>query len=194
MLKKRKNLKKNNILIFLLVCFSCSHSYMPKPKGYVRLDLPEKKYQLCDSTLPYKFEYPVYCILEPDKDKNTEPFWINIVFPTLNGKIHISYKKIHHNLSSLTEDARQLAYKHTIKAESIDETRIKKENTKVYGILYDINGNVASSVQFFITDSTDHFLRGSLYFNAHPNKDSLAPAIKFCRADILHFIETFKWK
>ncbi|NOZ45910.1 MAG: gliding motility lipoprotein GldD, partial [Chlorobi bacterium] len=64
----------------------------------------------------------------------------------------------------------------------------------VYGILYDIKGNAASSINFFVTDSTQHFLRGALYFNSKPNKDSLAPVVDFIRKDIVHLMETFKWK
>jgi gliding motility-associated lipoprotein GldD len=184
----------NKILLVLLFLPGCKNDYTPKPAGFMRIDFPEKKYILFDSTCPYRFEYPVYSIIEPDKDKNTEPYWINIVFPTLNGKIHISYKKINHDLSSMTEESRDLAYKHTVKAEAINETLIVNKEKKVFGILYDIQGSVASSVQFILTDSTRHFLRGSLYFYSHPNKDSLMPVIKFCRSDIEHMIQTFEWE
>ena len=180
--------------LVLTAASSCSHDYVPKPAGFVRIDLPEKKYKQYTGDLPYSFEYPEYCRIEADEENNAEPFWINIVFPSLKGKIHISYKKINGNLFTLTEDCRTLAYKHTIKAEAIDDHTIQMKDKKVYGMLYDIHGNVASSVQFFLTDSTRNFLRGSLYFNTQPNKDSLAPVIDFCREDILHFIETFIWK
>jgi gliding motility-associated lipoprotein GldD len=184
----------NNFFLIILLFSGCKNQLTPKPAGYLRFDFPEKKYVLFDSTFPYRFEYPAYCIIERDRDKNSEPYWINIAFPSLNGKIHISYKKVSHNLPSLLEDSRDLAYKHTVKAEAIDELLIRNKEKKVYGILYDIQGNVASSVQFVLTDSVHHFLRGSLYFYSHPNKDSLMPAIKFCRADIEHMIQTFEWK
>jgi gliding motility-associated lipoprotein GldD len=64
----------------------------------------------------------------------------------------------------------------------------------IYGILYELKGNVASPMQFFVTDSTHHFLRGSLYFRTEPNKDSLAPVINFAQKDIRHIIETLNWK
>jgi len=191
MREKRKN---QSSFFFILILFSCSRTYTPKPADYIRIDFPEKKYILCDSTLPYRFEYPAYCYIKSYNDKVSQPFWINIVYPTLNGTLYIDYKKIKNNLATLSEDAHALAYKHTIKAESIDETRIHFKNKKVYGIIYDIQGNAATSLQFYITDSTENFLRGSLYFNAHPNKDSLAPVLKFCREDVLYFIETFEWK
>jgi len=93
------------------------------------------------------------------------------------------------------EDSRKLAYQHSVKAEAINEKLVKRDTAKVFGLLYDIEGlNTASSVQFFLTDSTNHFLRGALYFNLVPRNDSLSPVIKFIKKDITHLIETFKWK
>jgi len=186
--------KAANILSIVLLAVGCTNQYSPRPAGYMRIDLPEKRYILFDSSCPYRFEYPDCARIEPDRDKHSEPHWINISYPSLRGKIHISYKNISRNLAALSEESRDLAYKHTIKAESIIETRIHNREKKVYGILYDIQGNVASTVQFILTDSSKNFLRGSLYFYVHPNKDSLMPMVKYCRADIEHMIQTFEWK
>jgi gliding motility-associated lipoprotein GldD len=130
----------------------------------------------------------------PDTDYIAEPCWINIEFPEFDGKIHISYKAVDQNLNDFTEDSRTLTYKHTIKADAIKETVYTNPDLEVHGILYDIKGNAASSVQFYLTDSNNHFLRGSLYFNVQPDKDSLAPVVAFFRQDIIHLIESFKWK
>lgn len=177
-----------------IVSGACHRSYTPKPRGFPRVEFPEKKYILFDSVCPYRFEHPVYSRVVPDTDIFTEPCWINIEFPDFAGKIHISYKKVNDNLYDYIEDSRSLAYKHTIKAEAIRETVYTDPVKRIYGILYDIKGNAASSVQFFLTDSTKNFLRGSLYFNVEPNKDSLAPVIAYFREDIVHLIETFEWK
>jgi len=119
---------------------------------------------------------------------------ISISFPDYKAKIHLSYKDISGNLNQLTEDARTLAYKHTYKADAIDEQVFINPEQKVYGILYDIKGNSASSIQFYVTDSSKHYLRGALYFRCQPNKDSLAPAIEYFTADVVHLIETLRWK
>lgn len=132
--------------------------------------------------------------MEKDKDRNAEPCWFNLVFSKYNATIHLSYKDVNKNLSQFIEDAHTLAYKHTIKADAIEENRIVDNRRKVYGLIYDIKGNAASSVQFYVTDSLRHFLRGSLYFNVAPDKDSLAPAIDFFRKDIQHLVETIEWK
>ena len=178
-------------LLFTIGLTSCESESFPKPKGYCRIDLPAKKYQHYNSPYPYTFDYPIYSNII---DYKTDSCWINIVFPTLNGKIHISYKNVKHNIAKHLEDTRTLAYKHTIKADAIGETPYYNNEKKVYGILYEIKGNAASSLQFFLTDSTEHFIRGALYFEARPNKDSLAPVIDFLKKDVIHLIETLEWQ
>jgi gliding motility-associated lipoprotein GldD len=115
-------------------------------------------------------------------------------FPRFRAKIHFSYKPVNKNLEAILKETYDYAYSHSIKADAITELPWQHRENKVYGILYDIKGNTASSIQFFVTDSTKNFLRGALYFSAEPQADSLAPVIEFFREDIIHMIETFKWK
>jgi gliding motility-associated lipoprotein GldD len=173
---------------------SCNRGHTPLPSGHVRIKTPEKAYRLYDAQPQYSFEIPVYARVERDSSRGFQPGWINIVFPQFNGSIHLSYKPVDGNLGQYIADCRTLAYKHTVKAEEIDETPFIQREQKRYGMIYDLKGNVASEVQFFITDSTTHFLRGSLYFNCPPNQDSLKPVVDFIREDIIHLIETTKWK
>lgn len=178
--------------LLLSVC-SCRNPSVPKPRGHFRIDFPEKAYTSFDSVCPFTFEYPVYSEIrkEPGID---EYCWFNIEFTDYSGKLHLSYMDVNDNLMQLTEDAHKLAYKHSIKAEAIEEKLWINEEYNVYGIIYLISGNAASSVQFFVTDSISHYLRGSLYFDALPDKDSLAPVINFFRDDVIHLVETLKWQ
>jgi gliding motility-associated lipoprotein GldD len=180
------------ILLLSLLC--CKRHYTPKPAGYLRIDFPEKTYQIYNSSCPFTFEYPLYGKIIADTSRIAEPCWINIEFPSFGGKIHISYKPVSNNVNVYIEDSRTLAYKHTVKADAISETLYTNDEKKVYGLLYQIKGDAASSVQFYLTDSTRHFLRGSLYFNVQPNADSLAPVIDFFMEDIMHLVETLEWK
>jgi gliding motility-associated lipoprotein GldD len=174
---------------------SCGSDYVPKPEGFYRIDLPEKKYRLFDSTYPFTFEYPVYAQIVPDTLKNAEPYWINLSFPVFRGQVNLSYKTIDKNLSQYAEDAYNMAMKHIPKADNIDPERIDISENNVHGITYNISGTgAASPYQFFVTDSTVNFMRGALYFNAVPNNDSLSPVITFIKEDIKHMIETLKWK
>ena len=182
-------------LIISIVSFSCHEISVPKPRGYFRIALPEKKYVKYDTICPFVFEYPAYSKISYDIGSKNEPCWFNIEYPGYNAKIYITYKKVNNNFEAIMEDSYKLDVKnHTIKADAINETPWQNTEGKVYGILYDLKGNTASAVQFYVTDSIKHFLRGSLYFAVQPNKDSLAPVIDFFRKDILHMIETFNWK
>src|ERR1700741_5207103 len=168
--------------------------FTPKPKGYFRIDFPEKKYRLYDSICPYSFEIPTYSFINNDKHRGADPCWINVNFPKFNAQIHLSYKEIHNNLDTFLMDSRDFAIKHQVKATGLDETVIIRDSAKVYGLVYDISGNTASNVQFYLTDSTHHFMRGALYFNSIPNIDSLKIVVDYLRKDIVHMIQTFKWK
>jgi gliding motility-associated lipoprotein GldD len=191
------------LLAALLPLFAAScgqRGYTPKPRGYFRIDLPEKAYRVFNEPgYPYTFEYPVYANIVKDTlffdQKAENPWWINVSIPQLNGKIYLSYKEIGRKnvLDKLIDDAFKLTYKHTYKAESIEEQDIHTPNN-VHGLFYEVGGNAASAKQFYATDSTAHFLRGALYFYAPPNADSLAPVNKFLEEDMRHLVETLKWK
>jgi gliding motility-associated lipoprotein GldD len=137
---------------------------------------------------------PVYSKIGNDKNYGAEPCWLNLNFPNFNGTLHLSYKAVNDNLKGYLEDTYTLASKHQVKSSGIEEQFISRGSNKVYGLIYEIKGNVASSFQFFITDSTHHFLRGALYFNAVPNSDSIAPVLEFIKKDIYQMIATFEWK
>jgi len=181
-------------VIIITLLFSCEETYYPRSHGYLRTDFPKKEYRLFDANFPYSFEMPVYSEIKKDSSRGAEKYWADWNFPKFKATVYFSYKNIENNLDEYEEDTRNLAYKHTIKADEINTVIWNNEEKKVYGILYDIKGDVASQVQFYLTDSTKHFLRGAFYFNCVPNKDSLAPSLKYLRKDIDTMIETFKWK
>lgn len=181
-------------LIGATLLWSCGQDYVPKPRGYFRIDFPEKKYIKYDTVCPFTFEYPEYAVIEKDPTPGTPACFINMSFPKFNAKIHLTYLDGNGQIAGYIEESREMVYKHTIKAEAINEKLFIDSVRKVYSVFYEIKGNAASSLQFFATDSVNHFLRGALYFNSTPNKDSLAPVIKFLQPDIQHIIETLEWK
>ena len=179
--------------LLLLLVISCTKTYTPKPYGYFRIDLPKKEYAKITNELPYKFEIPSYAKLVDDKDVGAEKYWVNVQFPQFNATIHISYKALHGNIDQIIDDSHKMAYKHSVKADAIKETGLFMEEKRVFGLMYEIKGDAASSVQFTLTDSTNHFVRGALYFNNIPNKDSLAPVVKFIKDDVIRLMESFEW-
>jgi hypothetical protein len=191
------NFKQIIPLLFLAITFvSCGDNedaYTPKPKGYYRVVFPKHTYkEFSPANCPYSFELSTSAVAVPDTNSLSEPFWYYIVMPKLNGEIYLTYKKLNGDFGKYAEDTRTLVYKHTSRASSINES-VLKVNDHVGGIMYEIGGDAASPIQFFVTDSTQHFLRGALYFNAAPNADSIAPSVKYAKEDILQMIKTMKW-
>jgi len=180
--------------IILMMLFSCEETYYPRSHGYLRTDFPEKEYKVFDINYPYSFEIPSYSDIKKDSSRGAEKYWSDWNFIPYNATVYLSYKSVQNNLSEYEEDTRKLVYKHTIKADEINSIVWNNKERKVYGVLYDIKGDVASQIQFYLTDSTTHFLRGAFYFNCVPNKDSLAPSLNFLRSDIDKMIETFEWR
>ena len=198
-----KNFLKLSCIIFpalgTLVFYSCGSDaddlQTPEPNAYFRIDFPEKKYTVFSDSCPYEFEYPSNCaMVVPDTDPNSESCWKNIIYPRFGAEINLSYKRVDHNLNKYLNDTWALATRHQIKASGMPETAIYRDSAKVYGLIFEIEGNAASSLQFFVTDSTHHFLRGALYFFAHPNYDSLTPVINFIKKDVEKMVTTLKWK
>ncbi|MCX8081306.1 MAG: gliding motility lipoprotein GldD [Bacteroidia bacterium] len=180
----------------LIICIACEEDDavpLPKPRGYYILEFPNKSYRRWDTVFcPFSFEIPLYARMEK---KDTFQCWWNMALPKNKAMLHLSYKTLTtHPLPQLIEDCRTLAIKHQIKAMGLEEIPVIIDSSKVYGLIYNIMGNTASNLQFYITDSVSHFLRGSLYFNAYPNYDSLLPAIQFFKEDIIRLIRTTRWK
>ena len=201
----RMRLLKTSVFLIVLISLAgstgCRKGSVPKPIGYFRIDLPKREYVVFDNSaekkadLPFSFEYPAYGKLSYGDENKSEPGWLNIEFPSYKAKIYLTYKNINNNFDGLMEQTYKMNVKnHVSMADAIKEQVISNEEKRVFGILYDLKGNTASAVQFYVTDSLKHYLRGSLYFAAEPDADSLKPVIDFFRGDIVHLIETLKWQ
>lgn len=182
-----KNLIGLSVLIALA---SCSEDTKPKPSGELRLEYPTAKYQPYGGTCPFTFDFSNFSKLGQAK----KDCWYNISYPTMKANIFFTYYPITNNFGLHLKEAERMVYEHTIKASSIDTKSFAFPEKKVYGNYYELKGQSASNIQFYITDSTKHFVTGNLYFNTRPKPDSLAPAVDYIRKDILHLIETFQWK
>lgn len=185
----------NRITVYFSVLFlvACGQNYSPKPYGYFRVYLPAHEYRTLNNEMPFQFEYSNVANIVVRKQPH-EKYWFDLTYPKFNATLHVSYKSIHGNFRELTEDARRFVYKHSIKADNISEIAFNNAEKNVHGILYDLTGNTASNMQFTLTDSTRHFLRGALYFDNVPNKDSIAPIAHYIRYDMVRLMESFAWK
>lgn len=192
---------RNSICILIVIlCFSCGQDYITKPKAFLRLEYPKANYEESHlKQLPFTFEtnsLATNVILKEVKSP-TESYGINIEYPSLRGTIFLTYKAIQNNennLRNFLRDAQKFTLEHTQKADEIPAYPYENKERKVYGLLSEVKGNVASPAQFYVTDSINHFLTGSLYFYTKPNYDSILPAANYLQKDIKQIMETIKWK
>ncbi|CAN5270878.1 hypothetical protein BH09BAC2_BH09BAC2_01680 [soil metagenome] len=197
--------------------FSCNSDYTSKKRGYFKIDFPPREYvQFNDSAFPFSFEYPKYATIAKDTSyfdsSSSNPYWFNVVFPQFNGKIYVSYKRIGgksiykvkkdnryidsagiNNFENMVADAYKITFKNQVKAYSIEDSLMHTPHN-LTGVFFNVTGNVATANQFFLSDTTRNFLRGALYFDATPNEDSLQIVNNFLRQDMLHMINTLKWR
>lgn len=185
-----KNVIKLIFSVLMLAFYSCQEEVYPKPKAYLNLEYPkEKTFIKTELDCPYNFEVNSKTILEQN-----EKCWLKIKYPKLKANIDITYKPVKKNLRKIFIDAEKLTTKHSVKADEISFIPFVNPKAKVYGKITDVTGNAASPVQFYLTDSTNHFLTGALYFNVTPNYDSIYPSIKYIEKDIVYLMETLQWK
>ncbi|NVK52881.1 MAG: gliding motility lipoprotein GldD [Flavobacteriaceae bacterium] len=180
------------IISFILISFlfiACKEEILPKPTGYLSLRYPANSYQKLDIERPYTFEISTLA-----NAKNQQKKWLKIHYPALKASIDITYRPVEQNLRELLIEAEKLVYEHAVKAEEITTKNFENLNKKVYGSVQEILGNAASQIQFHVTDSTQHFIKGALYFYTKPNYDSILPAVAYIKKDITHLIETLEWK
>lgn len=183
------------VLFVLLFLFGCREEGVPRPRGYFRIDLPEHGYSKFESECNIEMDIPNYAKIEMFKDRiSPDSCWFNIHMPKLKATVYCTYFAVDNDFDKLVKDAYGFAAKHEMKATALKRTLINDAENKLYGIIYDIEGNAASQVQFFLSDSTQHFFRGSLYFNSRPNPDSLAPVLSFVREDIDKMVRSVRWK
>lgn len=181
----------------VLLCFSCREDPVPKPKALLRLDYPKAEYKDIQTDLPFTFEKNTLAqrIKKIKMDAKSNSFGVNVEYPSLKGTIYLTYIKVtEDNLIPLIRDSQNLTQEHTQKANAIEGDFYENKDHKVFGMFYEVGGNAASQAQFYVTDSVNHFLNGSLYFYAKPNYDSILPAADYLKKDIKRLMETLKWK
>lgn len=194
---KLKFLKVRTLKYILIVAtlFSCKEPAVPKPKGYFRIEIPERNFSEVESGCGLAFEKAQLSKLEKvDTDKSGDACWFNISYPQFNARLHCTTMEVRDNLVDLMNDAQDMVFSHEKKANGISRIRVVNEEKNLNGVMYHIGGPVATPIQFFVTDSTDHFLRGSLYFNHIPNADSTAPVVNALLGDIENIMKTASWE
>ena len=186
-------MKLFSTLLIFLTCFSCEEVLIPKPKAFLRLDFKKASYHKSYGELPFLFEKNRLTQMSISKKQNSLEGLV-LSYPTSKASIFINYKKVNKDLKKHINDAKKITEKHRQMADEISQRKYGNNFEKVYGMFYDLKGNVASQSQFYLTDSINHFLSGALYFETKPNYDSTLPAISYIQKDIMRLIESLRWK
>ncbi|TDX13996.1 gliding motility lipoprotein GldD [Flavobacterium sp. S87F.05.LMB.W.Kidney.N] len=176
-------------ILLALTVLSCKKDVLPKPASFLRLDYAEAKYVNFENNCPFAFQMNEDAVIKGEKDCG-----FAITYPKMKATIYLTYKPVNGNIDKLLRDAQKLTYEHVIKADDILEQPYINPQKKVYGMFYQVDGNAATNSQFYVTDSTRHFLIGSVYFYAKPNFDSIMPAASYVKNDMQRLMETLKWK
>ncbi|MCL6267503.1 gliding motility lipoprotein GldD [Flagellimonas myxillae] len=180
---------KTLVLLSIMVLIGCKEDVIPKPHAMLRLEYPEASYKSMLNECSFSFDQNTLSVIKEDKDCS-----LVLDYPSMKGSVYITYKPVKDNLKTLLTDAQKLSYEHVVKADNIVEQPFINPEGKVYGMFYEVSGDAASQSQFYVTDSTDHFVTGSLYFYAKPNYDSILPAAMYLQQDIRRIMETLRWK
>jgi len=190
-------------ITFLVLALSCGEPppQLPKPRLYPKVTYPEKSYKkFSEQNCPFTMQVPEYFEVVKDENRNSQESqyncWFDLYCKELNTYLHFSYIPFSNRkeFDKLISDAFEMADKHNIKASSRQEALIDNQAAEVYGLLFEIDGPVATPLQFFMTDSTQNFIRGSLYFKSAVNRDSIAPVYNFLKSDVARMIERFEWQ
>ncbi|MFN8357833.1 MAG: gliding motility lipoprotein GldD [Spirosomataceae bacterium] len=184
------------VAMFSLLLSSCGRDYSPKPHGFPRLNLPPHQYQTLQGNYPYEFEFSKYATVYPDTFAKAEPYWIFVHYPLFKASVQLTYKPVMNSqerLKNMIDDAHRLSFKHNVKAYSIQETTLQTKSGRTVGLIR-LLGEVPSHLQFYTTDSTKHFMRGAFYLSSATDNDSLQPVIDYVRQDMMHLLNTLKWK
>lgn len=182
------------LFIIYVLSFTACNDYMPKPAGYPRIDRQRSEMQTFDSSR-FSFLYPASVEIREVKKEAQSGYWFNLVYTEFDATIYCTYLPTNKtNLGQLLNESYHLAYSHASRADGIEQVQFADSLNHMCGIIYDIKGAVASPIQFYLTDNTSNFLRGSLYFNQTVRADSIVPVVKFIREDIVGIMKTLKWK
>jgi len=194
------------VFLITMVFTQCKEDkvFIPKPRMYPKIEFPAKSFKAfqpnsCDFNMeiPEYFQYikDTSSVKKLDINPEDAACWFDLYSEQLNSYIHMSYFAIdsRKGFDKLVADAFEMVDKHNVKANYRDEIKVDDASRRLHGILFEIDGPVATPLQFFLTDSTNHFLRGSLYFKSQVNTDSIAPVYSFVKEDFNHLLESFKW-
>jgi gliding motility-associated lipoprotein GldD len=178
----------------LLFHFSCDEtSYLPREKAFLRLE----------------FEKPMYGTFSSESSK------LNFIYNNASAsfeiiseektvlrykhiKIDILLSNIQLENTSSFEESLQNFYMflepHRKKSNQISVKEFISADNKRFAKVFEMRGPVASPLQFYVTDSINNFLFGSMNLIQKSDYDSIYPSVMYVKNDIFSIIESVNWE
>ena len=187
--KIMKNIGVTTIITLMLIVVGCREKTAPKPTAYPFIENRATEYTPHNiKTYPLQFNIANNAITESNNKNNK---WLNIKYPDYNATIYCTYINSDSNkIQTEIAKSRELVYIHAKLATEINTLSYSDTTKNTTAELYILKGNVATPLQFVATDQSTYIFRGSLYFNAQVNNDSVAPIVEYLKNDIYQIIET----
>lgn len=177
------------IIFLALIVFSCNNNVnLPKQKAYFAPEFEIPTYKKISLDCNYTFNINFQASINNIKNCNYEIYYKN-----LNAKIFINQIVLSNSIETVLNTFNQKINENSRLSDQIIQSNYVNIDKKIYSKLYSFVGNSPSNIQFYVTNQTDKFLTGSLFFETEPNYDSLFPYIDYIRNDIKKMVDSFRW-
>ena len=181
-----------SLFFFTLIIFSCNEPNLPKQNGFFRIEFKEPYYSVYEEIdTPFKFYYNSS---STNLDQiGSDQFLFD--YKDLNLSLNLSFYNINssQDLEKKARDFSLILDTHTKKSNGVILREYDNDNKSIFGKLYEIKGDVASPLQFYLTDSVSNFISGSVNLKFKSNYDSIYPSIQYVKNDVLVLFESINW-
>ena len=186
------------LLAFLILnAYACKEpAPVPKPPTYLNINFPHHSYSIVKGDCPYEFKLASLYNYKTIENSKFNSCIQEIKLGPLNGSLFLYYISIpsKDSLPDIINFSNDRVDEHKFKADKIEFEQIIDTKNRVFGTFFELKGNVATNFQFYLTDSSQHFVRGEVLLNCRPNYDSLRPVLNYLKIDLLELVHNFKWK
>ena len=184
-----------SIIAIALIVSACTETnFTPKPPTFLRLELPDPTYAKFSDSCSYTFNLSELYTVANAPEQGPGTCHKRIDLGPLKGMAYIRYWEMSQPLAFYVNSANDEINKHKQKADNILNETIIRPKDRVFGSFFELQGDVATPFQFYLTDSTSRFLYCEVLFNSSPNYDSLRPTLDYLKRDLDEFMNTLEWE
>ena len=191
---------QNSLIKLFFVCIifsSCNDpAPVPKPPTYLNINFPDHTYSYVKGDCPYEFKLSSLYNYKTIENSKLNSCIQEIDLGPLKGSLYLYYIALpsKDSLAEIINFANDKVDEHKIIADKIEFVQIIDSKNSVFGTFFELKGNVATNFQFYLTDSSQNFVRGEVLLNCRPNYDSLRPSLDYLKVDLLEMVHNFKWR